>query len=155
MVRFKWYLKHRSDWKSVSSRVEGWSDFLQYIKHPEFTINEAGDRRWDRDEPWMKKIMRPDPNCFAYKIHLMVNGHIIHTENFISLDGHRIYVPIPNVEYAHTDKEEDNIYYYDKTQILLAGVLGKYHYDKNLDDFCNKSGIRLDFVPSTTAKDKK
>lgn len=147
MIRFKWYLKHKKNWKQIFPRAKGQSEYYQYYKHPEFCIEEFDDRKWDREEPWISKTIRPDKNLHSYQVALKVNGNIIHTENFIYMDGGRYYVPIPNVEYAGTGNEDDNIYYYDKTQVLLAGVLGKYHNDKCLEEFCRLSGIKLDYKP--------
>ena len=147
-IRFKWYLKNKNGWRIISTRVQGQSEYYQFTTHPEFIIEEIDDHRWERDEPWMKRILRPDTNCFANQILMKVNGNVIHTENFLYMDGGRIYVPIPKVEYSHTDKEEDNTYYYDNLQTLLAGVLGRYHIYGGLKDFCDKTGILMDFVPN-------
>jgi uncharacterized protein YacL (UPF0231 family) len=146
MIRFKWYLKRKDNWKMIFPRVKGISDYHQYSKHPEFTLEEVYDRRWERDEPWMKKVIRPDPACHASQIALKVNGNIVHTENFISMDGGRITVPIPKLDTKGQDKEEKFVYYYDEIQILLAGLLGKYHIYDSLEDFC-KDKIRLDYNP--------
>lgn len=143
MIRFKCYLKHKNNWKIIHPRVEGLSDYYQYSEHPEFTIEEISDRRWDRDEPWMKRIMRPDKNCISYQIALRANGNIVHTESFLFMDGGRIYVPIPNAIYSKSKSEEDNTYYYDEIQVLLAGVLGKYHNDRSLEGFCNSAAILI------------
>lgn len=147
MIRFKWYLKKKDYWRTIFPRVEGLSEYRQYIKHPEFTIQEIYDRRWERDEPWMKKVMRPDKSCHASQVALKVNGNIIHTENFLSMDGGRITVPIPRLDTRGQSKEDKFIYYYDGIQILLAGLLGKYHNYNSLEDFC-KNKIRLDYTPS-------
>lgn len=144
MIRFKWYLKNNDKWKTIFPRVKGLSEYYQYSKHPEFTIEEVYDRPWERDEPWMKNILRPDPACHASQIALKVSGNIIHTENFLAMDGGRIFVPIPKVIYKKTDNEEDNIYYYDDIQVLLAGLIGKYHIYKTLEGFCNDR-IRLGY----------
>lgn len=146
MVRFKWYLKKKDNWRTIFPRVEGLSEYSQYSKHPEFTIEEIYDRRWERDEPWMKKVIRPDKSCHASQIALKVSGNIIHTENFLSMDGSRIFVPIPKVDTKGKDKEAEFIYYYDEIQILLAGLLGKYHIYDTLEKFC-KDRIRLDYNP--------
>lgn len=93
--------------------------------------------------------MRPDPACHASQIALKVNGNILHTETFLSMDGGRIFVPIPRVEFADTGKEDENVYYYDDIQVLLAGLLGQYHIYETLDKFC-KNRILLDYHPSDT-----
>ena len=51
--------------------------------------------------------------------------------------------------------EEDNIYYYDRTQVLLAGLPGRYHNDNILEEFSEYSGISLHFMPKSQANAKR
>ena len=142
MFRFKHYLRNKDAWVRIHLRAGGGDGYLQHSRHPEFTITESEDtREWSRDEPWMKKIMRPDKSAGSRKVHLNVNGVVIWSGDFIFLDGYRIFVPVPKVEYAETGKEDDNTYYYDKVQVLVANVIGKFHNYQNLGDFCLKTSI--------------
>ena len=143
-----WYLKDPNSWKKISSRVEGQTEYLQYIKHPEFTIVETFDRDWGSEEPWIKGIMRPDKKMFQYNVELRVNNQTIRTENFLALDGWRIYVPIPHIESGDEgiemgSKEDTQIFYYDEIQISLAGTIGKFHGDKDIKDFSDKQKIKI------------
>ena len=144
MVRFRIYLRNKDAWVNIHVRAGGGDGYLQHSKHPEFTITESEDtRKWERDEPWMKKIMRPDPSTGSRKVYLNVNSNIVWSGDFMFLDGYRIYIPVPRVDYAHTNNEEDNTYYYDKEQVLVGKVIGKFHNYKSIDDFCSKTGIEI------------
>jgi hypothetical protein len=142
MFRFKLYLRNKDAWVRVHLRAGGDDGYLQHSRHPEFTITESEDsRKWDRDEPWMKKVIRPDKNAGSKKVYLNVNGVVVWSGDFMFLDGFRIYVPVPRVDFA--EKEEDNTYYYDDVQVLVANVIGKYHIYNSLKDFCEKADIRM------------
>jgi hypothetical protein len=142
MFRFKLYLRNKNAWVNIHLRAGGDDGYLQHSRHPEFTITESEDsRKWDRDEPWMKKTIRPDKNSGSRKVYLNVSGVVVWSGDFMFLDGYRIYVPVPKVDYAETENEEDNTYYYDEVQILVANVIGKFHIYNNLNEFCSKTGI--------------
>ncbi len=148
LKRFKWYLKDPNGWKRISSRVEGQTEYLQYAKHPEFTIVETFDRDWETEEPWIKGIRWPDKKMLQYNVELRVNNQTVRTENFLVLDGWRIYVPIPHIESSDggieiDSKEDTRVFYYDEIQILLAGVIGKFHGDKDIKDFSVKQAIKI------------
>jgi hypothetical protein len=144
MLRFKLYLRNKAAWVNIQLRPGGDDGYLQHSRHPEFTITESEDsRNWDRDEPWMKKIIRPDKSAGSRKVYLNVSGVVVWSGDFMFLDGYRIYVPVPKVDYADTENEEDNTYYYDEVQILVAKVIGKFHIYNNLNEFCSKTGIRM------------
>lgn len=147
--RFKWYLKNKSGWSNISSRSENKVEFLQYAKHPEFTIVETFDRDWETEEPWIKGIVRPDKYMASYQVELKFNNQTICTGNFLSLDGMRIYVPIPHImpidmEQVDFDSEGDTReFYYDDIQVLLARVIGKFHGYAGVEDFAAKQKIKI------------
>lgn len=138
-------MRRKDSWTNIHLRAGGDDGYLQHNRHPEFTINESEDTRdWQRDEPWMKKIMRPDKSVGSRKVYLKVNGVVIWSGDFMFLDGYRIYIPVPRVKNTQTGKEEDFVYYYDHVQLLLAKVIGKLHGYKTIEELCSKTGIRID-----------
>ncbi len=147
--RFKWYLKNKSGWKNISSRSENRVEFLQYTKHPEFIIVETSDSDWHTVEPWISGMARPDKNMVSYQIELKANNQTVYTENFLSLDGMRIYVPIPHItpsdiEQVGFESEEDpREFYYDDIQMLLGRVIGKFHGYAGVEDFAAKQKIKI------------
>ena len=143
MKRYKRYLKDTDSWAFTSSRFNESYEFWQYTIHPEFTIELKNDGEWNREEPWVRRIHRPDPSLFMYEVALKMGGNIIHTERFLAMDGWRYFVPIPRVEYDDSGLEENNFYYYDKLQILIFGIIGKLHMDKDIHSFMKHAGISL------------
>lgn len=141
--RIKKYLKDVEGWNFTSSRFNETFEYWQYTKHPEFTIELKDDQKWDREEPWVKRVRRPDPSLFMYEVALKINGLVVRSENFLAMDGWRYLVPIPRVDRVNAEDEQDYVYYYDAVQYSIAGVVGKYHLDKNIEDFCEHSRIHL------------
>ena len=142
LTRFKWYLKRTEGWEEINSDLYGGGSFHRYKKHPEFTIEQPDDyREWERDEPWMKKLHKPNPHQGSRMVHLKVSGQLILSEEFIFMDEGRIFVPVPRVNYS--EKEEDNEYYYTKIQELMARIIGRYYIYKNLDGFMKQAEIKI------------
>lgn len=148
MKRFRWYLKNTEGWKHASSRSTKKAEFLQYAKHPEFTIEETFTNDWQTVEPWIEGIPRLDKKMSSYQIELKVNGVPIYSTNFLALDGWRIFVPIPQIElndssrFDFDSKVDKRKFFYDETQIQLAGVIGKLHGDKDIYEFIEKQNIQ-------------
>ena len=87
-------------------------------------------------EEWMNDALYPDKtNNASYYVRLEANGMLLDKELFVSLDGHRYFVPVPKVSMSKI-KTDERDFYYDDRQVQLANIVGIYHFgDKGIYDF--------------------
>ena len=79
-------------------------------------------------EEWINDSLYPDKtNNASYYVRLEANSMLLDKELFVSLDGHRYFVPVPKVLRVENDKRE---FYYDRQQIQLAKIVGRHHFEK-------------------------
>ncbi len=135
--RFNKYLKKPDNWEQFIG-IESHLYYYRHRKYPSFqlVIN------WDRSvvenfhEEWIKDALYPNKtNNASYYVMLEANGVLLDKELFVSLDGHRWFVPVPRIQISKIKKDERE-FYYEKRQIQVANIVGKYHFeDKNIYDF--------------------
>jgi hypothetical protein len=115
------------------------------VEDPVYQIENSYEVENERlDEPWVKGF--PDPHVAIYIVNLKVSGQIVKQERFVSLDGGRYFVPLPNVETNDEVSESAELTYcYRRTSLcyLLGNVIGRYYYLKNLDNFARHKGIAI------------
>jgi hypothetical protein len=143
MFRLKRYLSKTENWEKIyKNRIKyNW----HYKKHPEFYIEQSDDEE-DRDnftavESWMGYF--PDPSKKLYLMKVIFNGLVLITEDFISLDGGRYFVPLPRRELVSRSDSEFK-YYYDSIQYKLGKILGdfyRFNDNNSLDKFMESHGI--------------
>ena len=95
-------------------------------------------------EPWAKGF--PDSHASSYNVNLNVSGVTVKQVLFVSLDGSRYFVPIPDIRSINDGGESAKFtYYYDHTSLkyLLGNVVGTYYYLKNLKEFAALQGIEI------------
>ena len=96
-------------------------------------------------EPWVKGF--PDPQATSYIVDLTVSGQTVTQVRFVSLDGGRYFVPMPDI--ATTDKTDgkiERIYSYERASLkyLVGNIVGRYYsFVKNLDEFAARQGIEI------------
>ncbi len=128
--RFNKYLKNPEDWEKFIG-IESHLYFYRHKKYPSFQIVIDWDRSIVENfrEEWINDSLYPDKtNSTSYYVRLEANGMLLDKEVFVSLDGHRWFVPVPKIEMSKVKSGERN-FYYDARQIQLAKIVGKYHFD--------------------------
>lgn len=98
----------------------------------------------DFDEPWVKRF--PDKHTSSYYVNLVESGNVVEQEIFVSLDGGRYFVPIPEISVGDYHGESSDLtYYYDhgSLRFLLGKVIGRYYYMENLGVFAARKGIEI------------
>jgi len=68
-------------------------------------------------------------------VRLEANAMLLDKELFVSLDGHRYFVPVPKVTSL---REGARQFYYDTQQIQLAKIVGRHHFEKDIYEFAQK-----------------
>ena len=143
LIRFRKFLNKPQNWE----KFQGVND-NQYIycykKYPNFQIVID----WDKDivdnfqEEWMS-FSPGNQNNASYYVKLEVNGMLLGKELFVSLDGHRYFVPVPNIKKAL--ESGSRTFYYNDQQIKLANIAGRYYYNENIYEFAkNQKNLFVD-----------
>ena len=126
IIRFRRFLKNPKKWE----KFEGIEDniyFYRYNKYPNFQIVID----WEKEivdnfqEEWMSFFPNSQNNA-SYYVKLEVNGMLLDKELFVSLDGHRYFVPVPRIKTIDGERK----FYYDYKQIQLANIVGRYYLDE-------------------------
>ncbi|MFC1663334.1 hypothetical protein ACFL04_04210 [Patescibacteria group bacterium] len=104
----------------------------------EITIGES---EGEFDEEWTKG--HPDPIVRKYPVYLLINGSKKEELIFISLDGGRYFIPLP--EKKVIDEKSLPIYYYDHNSIIfkVASIIGDYYRYPNIIKFASSKKIEI------------
>lgn len=74
----------------------------------------------------MNDALFPDKDHnVSHYVGLEVNGMLLDKELFVSLDGGRYFVPVPEIEMAEEGKRN---FYYNAQQVQLAKIVGDFHF---------------------------
>ena len=126
MVRFRWYLKKPNEWEEFQG-IESHLSIYRHRKYPMFQLVVD----WDKEivdgfqEEWVNDALYPDKtNNATFYVQLVANGMLLDKELFVSLDGHRWFVPVPKIS-LNADQRD---FYYDSRQVQLAHIVGRYHF---------------------------
>lgn len=137
MKRFKKYLKKPLNWEQFQG-IENHLSIYRHKKYPNFQIVI----NWDEEvvenfhEEWINDSLYPDKtNNASYYVRLEANSMLLEKELFVSLDGHRCFVPAPKISFGETDERE---FYYDEQQIQLAKIVGKHNFEKDIYEFAKE-----------------
>lgn len=108
-------------------------------------IIEEDDETEKFDEDWTKPF--PDPQAFKFTVRLKRNGSVFKEMIFISVDGHRITVPLPRV-IATSGQPITNpipIYFWDKNTIdyKVGQIIGAYYIYENLQGVAKHCGVEI------------
>lgn len=135
ITRFKKYLKNPENWEKFQG-IDDHLSFYRHKKYPNFQIIIDWDKELVENfyEEWINDGLYPDKtNNASYYVRLEANAMLLEKELFVSLDGHRYFVPVPRITVSRNGERD---FYYDTLQIQLANIVGVYHFgDKNIYDF--------------------
>lgn len=98
-------------------------------------------------QPWSEGF--PDPQTSSYHVNLNISGATVMQEKFVSLDGHRYFVPLPERKSHHgadNAVELPTVFYYDASSIrYLVGkmICESDSYRMDLDEFAARQGISI------------
>ena len=137
ITRFRKYLKNPENWEKFQG-IENHLSFYRHKKYPNFQIVIDWDKELVKNfhEEWINNILYPDnTNNASYYVKLDANAMLLDKELFVSLDGHRYFVPAPKVLSVKNDERE---FYYDKQQIQLAKIVGIHHFEKDIYEFAKE-----------------
>lgn len=101
---------------------------------------ERGQRTREFGERWT--TLYPDPSSFATPVYLRIGPVVIKQLTFVSMDGHRIFVPIPQLRPVGGDQVE---YFWNRNSLELkvCGIIGEYYIYENVDGVARRSGVAI------------
>ena len=133
-IRFRKYLKHSEGWEKFQG-IEDHLSIYRYKKYPSFQIVIDWDNAVVENfhEEWINDALYPDKtNNASYFVRLEANTMLLEKELFVSMDGHRYFVPVPKILSVENGERE---FYYDAQQIQVARIVGKHHFEKDINEF--------------------
>lgn len=99
-----------------------------------------GERSKDFKERWT--TVYPDPNSAAYPVFLKIAGNVVKEITFISMDGGRIFVPMPDIRPLGPGTV-DYFWNLQSLEVEVCRVIGDYYIYKNLEGVARTSRITL------------
>ena len=99
-----------------------------------------GERSRDFKERWT--AVYPDPNSSAYPVLLKIAGTVVKEITFISMDGGRIFVPMPDIRPTGPGTVE---YFWNlqSLEVKVCRVIGDYYIYKDLEGVARTSKVTL------------
>lgn len=165
LITHRYYLKSGQDQKRELERLSeklkakntlsDFEDLLESSQWSKETINNSevwvaaadntfqivqGERTREFVERWTK--VYPDGNSSAYPVYLKINGNVIKELTFISVDGGRIFVPMPEVR-PKGQKDVDYFWNMNSLSIKVCKIVGTYYIYKDIPGVAQRSGITL------------
>ncbi len=131
LKRFKKYLKNPKDWEKFLG-TESYISIYRHKRYPNFQIIID----WTKvvvenyKEEWIQNYPDKDHNA-SHFVRLEMDGMLLEKELFVSLDGGRIFVPVPR----RSLKNKKLFYWYDEIQIQLADIVGEFYIKKDINNF--------------------
>lgn len=100
---------------------------------------QSGEPKGNFREPWTQKY--PDKNTIGYPVYLKINDTIIKELTFISLDGGRIFVPLPDLKY---ENEKPNYFWnMNSLEMEVCKIIGHYYIWKDIYGVAKQSNIEI------------
>ena len=105
---------------------------------PTFQIRMEHDDR-EFAEPWSRG--HPDSNTMKFTVNLLINGTIVKTLMFVSLDGGRIVVPLPQRLFS----DEEPIYFWDPESMdfKVGKIIGAYYIYKDIEGVAKRCKVPI------------
>ena len=133
---------------NIEAFIENTSWCKELIDHKEVWICnkdntyqiEIGEPSGEFREKWTQ--VYPDrQNVSKYPVYLKINNTIIKELTFVSCDGGRIFVPLPELQ-----SEQDQIVYIWRKNSLpykVCQIIGKYYLHETIEGVAQMSRIRI------------
>lgn len=119
----------------------------EYIDYNELWIAEddnkiqiqCGVKGEEFNEPWTDAY--PDKNAQKYSIYLKINNSIVKELSFVSLNGGKIFVPMPDQIF-----EENNVRYIwnrRSLELKVSKIIGSYYSYDDIETLARISNIQI------------
>ncbi|MBU4312417.1 MAG: hypothetical protein KJ706_06845 [Candidatus Omnitrophica bacterium] len=100
---------------------------------------EIGDYGGEWQEKWAK--VYPDANASKYSVYLKINNTTIKQLTFISCDGERIFVPLPELQ----SEGGQTVYIWERDSLpyKICQIVGDYYIHKTIEGVARMSKISI------------
>jgi len=141
-------LKSKNTLQDFENLLESSQWHKEFIDHTElwnadddntFQI-ECGQKFRQFKEKWTD--VYPDPDSSASPVYLKINGNVIKEINFISMDGGRIFVPMPDIR-LRDDEIVEYFWNLNSLEVKVCRVVGSYYIYNNLKGVAKRSKIEV------------
>ena len=105
-----------------------------------FQIHESDDNR-PFNEQWTNGF--PDPSSTASEIILKIGPTVIHEVTFVSLDGRRIFVPMPELRGRGDSDDVQFVWSRSSLELKLCSVIGQYYIYDDLAGIARRTDVRI------------
>ena len=129
------YLLENSEWQK------------EFVDNDEFWISEvnnsfqiqAGEEGRDFHEAWTEGF--PDPSTTRYPVYLKIKNSVVKELTFISIDGGRIFVPMPDRK-IENDK---SVFFWNMNslEIKVANIIGEYYIYEDIHGVARRSKVEI------------
>lgn len=99
---------------------------------------------WERREPWMSKF--PDGHISQYRVYLKYGETKIAELQFLSCDGARYFIPLPERRFPDEGSSSDNIEYYwvkNSLYFQVGEIIGDFYRQEDLASVAGFCGIEI------------
>ena len=100
----------------------------------------VGEQSTDFSERWTS--VYPDQNAYSYPVYLKIANTTIKELIFVSVDGGRIFVPLPGQRPA-ADGEFDYFWNPNSLEVKVCRVIGSYYRYVDLEEVASRSGVTI------------
>ncbi|MCH8034479.1 MAG: hypothetical protein IH950_12095 [Bacteroidetes bacterium] len=101
---------------------------------------ELGEKFRQFTERWTK--VYPDPNSSASPVYLKISNNIIKEFTFISMDGGRIFVPMPDIR-AIDDETVEYFWNLNSLEVKVYNIVGEFYIYESIDRVAKRSKIEV------------
>jgi hypothetical protein len=129
-------LLEKSKWKK---EFIGHNEIWVAEENNTFQIYSEPQGEWRGHEEWTKTY--PDQNATIYSVYLKINNTTIKELTFITLDGGRIFVPIPDRKFENG--KASYFWNMNSLEIKVCKIIGYYYIHKNIYDVAKRSKIEI------------
>lgn len=100
---------------------------------------KRSDNREEFREKWTSVF--PDQNGSRFHINLMINGIVVRSLPFVSGDGGRYTLPLPDL--ALVNEEQVFTWYKDEIDVLISEIIGNYYRYRSIAEVAKFTKVEL------------
>jgi hypothetical protein len=120
-----------------------------YKENNNYQIKKADTpgEKWSARESWMEKF--PDPSIIEYSVYLKHGESLIASYRFLSCDGGRYFIPLPQKKCLKEDTSKIECleweYFWDEKSIdfKLGKIIGDFYRCDSLEEVANFCNIKI------------